>query len=129
MRDRDVDSDEGLCTLRRYEQRLERRKKTASNRVGAPGLALTAHRARNRGAPGDGQRLPEGSRYRGATTQGLGTAGASKTGQRGITGVGVELSEVPPKPASEVTTGSEPESAAVNRNINPENIYLRTRER
>src|SRR5215469_17958448 len=83
MRDRDVDSDEGLCTLRRYEQRLERRKKTASNRVGAPGLALTAHRARNRGAPGDGQRLPEGSRYRGATTQGLGTASASKTGQRG----------------------------------------------
>ena len=29
---------------------------------------------------------------------------------------------VPAKPANEVTTGSEPESAALNRNINPENL-------
>src|SRR5215467_12401991 len=83
MRNRDVDSGEGVCTLRRHEQRLERRKETASHRVGAAGLALTTHRARNRCAPGDGQRLPEGSRYWGATTQVLGTATAVKTGQRG----------------------------------------------
>src|SRR6201981_1178440 len=82
MSARDVDSDEGLFTLRRHVQRLERKKKTASNRVVATGRALTTHRARNRCASGDGQRLPEGSWHWSATTQGLGTATAGKTGQR-----------------------------------------------
>src|SRR5215469_1897453 len=80
--DRGVDTSEGLSTLRRHGQRLERRKKTTSDRVGPPGLALTTHRARNRCAPGDGQRLPEDSWHWGATTQGLGTPPAGKTGQR-----------------------------------------------
>ena len=83
MRDRDVDSDEGLCTLRRHEQRLERRKKTTSNRVGPIGLALATHRTRNWCASGDGQRLPEGHRHCRATAKSLGTATAGKTGQRG----------------------------------------------
>ena len=83
MRDRDVDSDEGLCSLRRHEQRLERRKKTTSDRLGPLGLALTTHRTRNRCAPGDGQRLPEVCRRWCATATSLGTATAGKTGQGG----------------------------------------------
>ena len=43
LRDRDVDNDKGVCTLRRHEQRLERRKETTSDRAGAAGLALTTH--------------------------------------------------------------------------------------
>jgi hypothetical protein len=103
MRDRDVDSGEGLCTLRRHEQRLERRKKTASNRVGASGLALTTHRARNRCAPRDGQRLPEGGRHRVRQPRAWGR-------------------RPPAKPANGGITGSTAESSARNGNPNPKNL-------
>ena len=52
--------------LRRHEQRLERRQKTASYSVGTSGMALAAHRARDRSAPRDGQCLPESSGHWGA---------------------------------------------------------------
>ena len=83
LKDRDVDSGEGVCTLRWHGKRLERRETTASDRVGAIGLALTTHRARDRRAPGNGQCLPEGRGHWGATAKSLGTATAGKTGQRG----------------------------------------------
>jgi hypothetical protein len=45
-------------------------------------MATAAHRARDRGASGDGRSLPESGRDRGATAGRMGTATAGKTGQR-----------------------------------------------
>ena len=88
LKDRDVDSGEGVCTHRRHGKRLERRETTASDRVGAIGLALTTHRARDRRAPGDGQWLPESRWHWSNRAKSLGTATAGKTGQRGDHRVG-----------------------------------------
>jgi hypothetical protein len=80
MRRRDVDSDGGLCTLHRHEQRLERREKRTSHSVRTSRVALAVHRARDRCTPGDGKCLPEGRRHRRATARSLGTATTGKTG-------------------------------------------------
>src|SRR5215468_8651109 len=68
--------------LRRHEQRLERRKETASSSVRTAWMALAAHRARDRCAPGDRKCIPEGRWHWCATARGLGAATAGKTGQR-----------------------------------------------
>src|SRR6516164_7824473 len=99
MRLRDVDSGGGLGTLRRHEQRLERRQKTASYSVGPSGMALAAHRARDRGAPA--------SAYLKAA--GIGVRPPGAWGRR-----------APAKPANEVTTGSTAEPSATNPN--PKNL-------
>src|SRR5271166_1307683 len=70
-------------SLRRYEQRLERSETTTSNSPGTTGMAATAHRAGDRGATGNGERLSEGGRNRRATAGCVGTATCGKTGQRG----------------------------------------------
>jgi hypothetical protein len=84
------------------EQHLERRKETASNRIGAPGLAL------RRIEQETGVRRETASAYLKAA--GIGVRPPRAWGRR-----------PPAKPANEVITGSKPESAGVNRNINPEN--------
>src|SRR6266480_872506 len=75
-------------SLRRYEQRLERSEKTTSYSPGTTRMATTAHRARDRGASGDGRCLPESGRDRSASAADVGTATAGKTGQRGDRRVG-----------------------------------------
>src|SRR5207253_5253336 len=75
-------------SLRRYEQRLERREKTTSYSPGTTRMATSAHRARNRGASGDRRCLPESGRDRSASPESVGTATAGKNGQRGDHRVG-----------------------------------------
>src|ERR1035441_9707525 len=53
----DVDSDMRCYSLRRHEQRLDRTQTTTSNRTGTTGMAVAAHRAGDRGATGNGERL------------------------------------------------------------------------
>src|SRR5712692_3498837 len=80
---RDIDSDGSPYRLRRHEQCLERRKETTSHRTGEARMALAAHRASHWCPSRNSERLPEGSRDRGATARCVGTASAGKTGQWG----------------------------------------------
>src|ERR1700726_3121924 len=82
MRLGDVECDARHDSLRRYEQRLERSEKTTSDCPGTTRMATAAHRARDRGASGDGRSLSESGRDRGAAAGRMGTATAGKTGQR-----------------------------------------------
>ena len=77
-------------SLRRHEQRIERREATTSNRFRATGLVLAANPEGHRYSPRNGRRLSEGRRDRVRPPGGWGRAA---------------------KPANEVTT----DSAAANR--------------
>src|SRR6266404_9777597 len=80
---RDVDADERHCSLRRYEQRIERRQKTTDSCTGAFGLAVKADRTGHWCAARNSKRLSQGSRDLCAATRRLGAPSAGKTGQRG----------------------------------------------
>src|ERR1700746_360731 len=72
---RDVDCDARGCSLRRHEQRLERRETTTSSSLGTAGMAVTTHRARDGRASGNGGWLPESGGERGEPAGGVGGAG------------------------------------------------------
>src|SRR6266851_6023583 len=69
---RDVDADQRLSSLRRYEQRFERREKTTSHCTGTARMDLAADRASDRCASRNRGELPQGSRDRSAATVRMG---------------------------------------------------------
>jgi hypothetical protein len=69
---------------RRDGQRLERREEGTGCGAGEAGMATAAHRRRDRGPSGDGERLPQGGRRAGSATARLGPTAAVKSGQRGV---------------------------------------------
>ena len=81
---RDVDAGGRGMAHRRDGQRLERREEGTGSGAGEAGVAPAAHRGRDRGPSGDGERLPQGGRRSGAAATRLGTTAAVKTGQRGV---------------------------------------------
>ena len=103
MRDRDVDSDEGLCTLRRHEQHLERRKRQQVIALGRLGWPL------RRIEQETGVRRETASAY--LKSAGVGVRPPRAWGRR-----------PPAKPANEVITGSTEESPARNGNPNPKSL-------
>ncbi len=71
-----------MRSARQDGQRLERHETRAGNRAGPAGLVAAPDRGDHRRAPGDGERLLEGGRPRGAAA-GLGS-GVRKTGHTGV---------------------------------------------
>jgi len=81
-------------------------------------MATAAHRARDRGASGDGRSLSESGRDRGAAGAYLKAAGI------GVRPPGAWGRRPPAKPANEnqVTTGSDAAKLTYTINLNPENL-------
>jgi hypothetical protein len=69
---------------RRDGQRLERREEAAGGGAGEAWVDPAPHRGRDRGPPGNGERIPEGRGDTGTTAQELGPVAGVKSGQRGV---------------------------------------------